>query len=293
MLDRLVLAYYVFAFVYLLIQLLSKREGIFIKGIILLSCPFISIFLIHAMSKKLYSKHHLPDWLLRREQYDDVVIKPPDIEEETNVIPFQDALILNNNKTKRKILMDLLKGDFLQNVDALELALHSEDSETSHYAATAIQQVKSELLKKIRKLEQQLLEDNRTDAGFLESYRDLLKNYIKIEFLDERTRRKQMFIYIKTLNQLILLSPKYDTNNYIAKIDTLLQLGEYQEAVETAEQFLSYFPNEEEAYFSAMNVHYSMRNTLEFKKIISKLRSSDIQLSPGKLNQLRFWLSGE
>lgn len=239
----------------------------------------------------MYSKGSLPDWLLRREKYDDFVLRSPDIEEETNIIPFNDALILNDNKTKRKILIDILKGEFLKNVEALELALQSDDSETSHYAATAVQQVKSDLMKNMRQIEEQM-SDNE-DIHLLGTYRDMLKNYIRIEFLDEQTRRKFTYTYLQTLTKLIQNSPKGDGLNYIEKVDTAIVLNEHQEALATAEQFLKLFPNQEEAYFSLMKVHFSMRNQVEFKRVLNELRLTDIKLSPEKLNQLRFWLQGD
>lgn len=245
------------------------------------------------MSKKIYSKGELPDWLLRREQYDDFVLRSPDIEKETNIIPFNDALILNDNNTKRKMLIDLLKGEFLQNVNALELALQSDDSETSHYAATAVQQVKSELMKNMRQVEEQL-ESDEGDYRVHESYRDMLKNYIRIEFLDEQTRKEFTYTYLKTLDKLIRLSPISDPFNYVEKIETAILLHEYQDALETAERFLSLFPDLEEAYFLSMNVHFSMRNQDEFNQVMNRLLSStNIKLSPDKLNQLRFWLKGD
>lgn len=290
--GSLFIAYYTAAAIYVIILLFLKRKGTVLRLLILVSCPFIGIFLIYAMTKKVYSKDELPDWLLRREQYEDFVLKTPDIEEETNIIPFHDALILNDNKTKRKMLIDLLKGEFLQRVDALELALQSDDSETSHYAATAVQQAKSDLLKDMRKLEGQL-DTNKNDVFMLETYRDLIKHYIKIEFLDERTRRKYTHKYIQTIDRLLEQGPGNDATNYLEKMEAALYLDEYQIALETAEQFFTLFPEEEEAYFALMNVHYKMKNKAEFQRIINQLRSTNIKLSPDKLNQLRFWLQGE
>ncbi|MBU7594434.1 hypothetical protein [Metabacillus halosaccharovorans] len=291
LLGSLFITYYVGAAVYLIFLLVLKREGVVLRFLILLSCPFIGIFLMYAMTKKVYSKDELPDWLLRREQYDDFVLKTPDIEEETNIIPFNDALILNDNKTKRKMLIDLLKGEFLQHVGALELALQSDDSETSHYAATAVQQAKSDLLKDMRKLEGQLANNN--DVFLLEAYRDLIKHYIRIEFLDERTRRKYTHKYIQTIDQILEHSPANGAKNYLEKIEAGLYLAEYHMALETAEQLLSLFPEEEDAYFAVMNVHFTMKNKTEFQRMITQLRATDIKLSPDKLNQLRFWLQGE
>ncbi|WP_226528010.1 tetratricopeptide repeat protein [Metabacillus niabensis] len=291
MLVSMFIAYYVVAAIYVIIHLFLRRKGTVLRLLILLSCPFIGLFLIYAMQKKVYSKDELPDWLLRREQYDDMVLKTPDIEEETNIIPFNDALILNDNKTKRKMLIDLLKGEFLQRVDALELALQSDDSETSHYAATAVQQAKSDLLKNMRRIEGMLASKN--DLALLESYRDLIKDYTKIEFLDERTRRRYTHKYIQTIDRLLEHAPSSDAANYLEKIEAALYLAEYHLALETAEQFLTLFPGEEEAYFALMNVHYKMKNKTEFQRMIDQLRSTDIKLSPNKLNLLRFWLQGE
>lgn len=292
MLTNALLIYYLLSIIYICLLVIFKRENFLIQAFILLSCPFISLLFIYAMSKKKYSKNLLPDWLLSREQYDDLVFKSPNIEVETNIIPFNDALVLNDNKTKRRMLIDLLKGEFSTNIDALELALKSDDSETSHYAATAVQQAKSDLMKTMRKLEEEI-DNAETDSRLLEDYRDILKQYIRIEFLDKQTRKRYMYTYLATLSKLIKLSPDSSKLNHMEKIDVAISLHEYREALEAANQFLAVFPDQEEAYFAAMNIHYVMKNSEGFNEIVGRLRGSEIRLSPDKLNQLRFWIQGD
>lgn len=292
MLTNALLIYYLLSIIYICLLVIFKRENFLIQAFILLSCPFISLLFIYAMSKKKYSKNLLPDWLLSREQYDDLVFKSPNIEAETNIIPFNDALVLNDNKTKRRMLIDLLKGEFSTNIDALELALKSDDSETSHYAATAVQQAKSDLMKTMRKLEEEI-DNAETDSRLLEDYRDILKQYIRIEFLDKQTRKRYMYTYLATLSKLIKLSPDSSKLNYMEKIDVAISLHEYREALEAVNQFLAVFPDQEESYFAAMNIHYVMKNREGFNKIVGRLRASEIRLSPDKLNQLRFWIQGD
>lgn len=292
MLTNALLIYYLLSIIYICLLVIFKRENFLIQAFILLSCPFISLLFIYAMSKKKYSKNLLPDWLLSREQYDDLVFKSPNIEAETNIIPFNDALVLNDNKTKRRMLIDLLKGEFSTNIDALELALKSDDSETSHYAATAVQQAKSDLMKTMRKLEEEI-DNAETDSRLLEDYRDILKQYIRIEFLDKQTRKRYMYTYLATLSKLIKLSPDSSKLNYMEKIDVAISLHEYREALEAVNQFLAVFPDQEESYFAAMNIHYVMKNREGFNEIVGRLRASEIRLSPDKLNQLRFWIQGD
>lgn len=292
MLANVLIAYYILSVIYLVAMLYGKRNGLVLQAMILFSCPFLSIFILYTIFKKPKDTQGLPEWLLRREQYDDKVLMSPDIQTETNVIPFNDALILNDNKTKRKILIDLLKGQFHHNIDALESALQSDDSETSHYAAAAVQHTKKELINQMKTIEAQLHEEEE-DYTLLAVYRDTLKQYIRIEFLDEQTRKKYLYSYLQTLTKLIQLEPLHDANNYSEKINTAIALEEHRVARETADLFLSFFPKEENAYFSTMKVHFQMKNRNEIEQIIHQLRLTDIQLSPNRLSQLRFWLQGE
>jgi hypothetical protein len=292
MLVNSLIAYYILSLVYLVAIFFYRRNGLILQAIILVSCPFLSIFIIYSIFKKPKDANDLPEWLLRREQYDDKVLLSPDIQTETNVIPFSDALILNDNRTKRKLLIDLLKGQFHNNIDALESALQSDDSETSHYAAAAVQHTKKELINQMKSIEAQL-NDEEEEYDLLSIYRDTLKQYIRIEFLDKQTRKKYMYSYLQTLTKLIQRESLRDPKNFIEKIDTAIALDEHSVARETADQFLSSFPQEEDAYFSSMKVHFQMQNVTEFKQIMNQLRLTDIKLSPNRLSQLRFWLQGE
>lgn len=292
MLINMLIAYYGLSVLYIIMMAILKRKGAGIQAMILIACPFISIFLLFAMSKRPNKDGALPDWLLRHEQYEDTSLQSPHIEKEINIIPFDDSLMLNNPKIKRSMLIDLLKSEFLQHVNALEKALKSDDSETSHYAATAVQQAKGELMNSMRKLEAQL-QDNEGDLEALKAYSEVIKQYIRIEFLDVKTRKKYMYTYLHIVNQLIEKALKPDPEYYEEKIRTALQLNEHQTALSTAAQFLEKFPEREEAYFLAMHVHYQMRNKAEFSKTIELLRTSHTTLSPERLNQLRFWLQGD
>lgn len=292
MVLNIVLTYYLLSLIYVIVLVVLRKRGVGLQAMILIACPFLSLLILYAMSKKPNRNGELPDWLLRREQYEDFALRSPDIDKEINIVPFDDALMLNDNKTKRKMLMDLLKGEFMQHVDALEHALQNEDSETSHYAATAVQKAKSDLLKNMRNIEMNL-EKKDVDYELLASYRDVLDQYIKIEFLDQYNRKKYAYTYLHTLDQLIQLSPKRDAGNYQNKIRVALTLGEHGKAADAATQFLATFPNDENAYFSAMNVHYKMYNELDFKQVMNRLTSSGIRLSPNRLNQLRFWIQGD
>lgn len=292
MLINALILYYIGALVYSVIIFVLRRKGAVLQFMILISCPFLGVLLVAAMFKKPAQNGELPEWLLRREQYEDVSLQTPDRETEANVIPFRDALTLNENAVKRKTLIHLLKQEFLHQSEALSLALMSDDTETSHYAATALQQAKSQLVKELKQLEEEL---QKEEAGVpvFKRYVHVLKQSVEMEFLDERTRQKYKYAYLQALNQLLAVNPQEEPLYFTEKIEAALDLEEFQDALDTADQFLAQYPSHEDAYFAAMNVHFRMRNEAAFFQLVDTVRLSSIRLSPERLNQLRYWLQGD
>lgn len=291
MLAKALISYYILVLLYSLVLFLLRRKGTLLQTMILVSCPFLGVLLIAAMFKKPKQNGEMPEWLLNRQEFEDVSLQAPNRDIEMNTIPFLDALTLNDNSTKRKTLINLLKKEFLQQSEALALALKSEDSETSHYAATALQQAKSQLTKELKLLDRKLLEDS---AGIETSkkYVEVLKQSVQMEFLDQRTRKKFMSLYSEALSQLLVLKPANSPYYFKEKIAVDLDLLEFRQALEAADLFLEQYPHLEDAYFAAMDVHFRMRNNKAFFQLIEKVRTSNIHLSPERLNQLRYWLQG-
>lgn len=291
MLAKGLIVYYLLVLVYSSILFVRRQKGAGLQAMILISCPFLGVLIIWAMFKKPAQDGELPEWLLSREEYKDVFLQAPNREVEMDIIPLLDALTLNENNIKRKTLIGLLKKEFLQQSEALALALKSEDRETSHYAATALQEAKSQLTKQLKLLEGKLLEDS-TNLEILKQYVDVLKLSVQMEFLDQRTRKNYMLLYSEALSQLLALNPTNSSYYYSEKITVALELSEFQQALDAAQAFLAQFPNTEDAYFAAMDVYFHMHNQEDFFKLMDTIRSSSIRLSPGRLNQMRYWLQG-
>ena len=282
-------AHYFVALIVLILFVLKQRKDFVPSFLLLLAIPIFSWGIIYYLQRSKGEDAELPDWLLRKETYEDVSLQRPDVSIETNLISLQDALILNSNQVKRKTLMNVLKNDFLQQAPLLAAALKSEDNETSHYAATALQQAKTLLAKQLRHVEQELNE-RPEDLDVLTSYLQILKQMIDMEFLDRRTQMKYTYTYLHALTALIELGGTIAPEYHVERIRTALSLDEYEQALSASELFLRQHPHREVAYFEAMHVHYAMKNVKQLHETVDALRASDIRLSPEGLDQLRFWI---
>ncbi|MED1568636.1 hypothetical protein [Bacillus paramycoides] len=210
------------------------------------------------------------------------------IESEMNIVPIQDALILNDNKTKRKLLIQSLKENSVGSTKVLEKALENEDSETSHYAATAIMEMKRKFLNSMRDLALQL-EEHPDDVRVLSAYAEKMNQYLKSTLLDEGTYRQYQSILSDILEKLLEAGQGHK-QYYIEKINCDLGLMDFDKAGYYSEKFLKDYPHEEMAYIMALKLHYIGKNPTQLQKVIMSLKNHPVRLSAEGLSIIRFWL---
>ncbi|WP_102275136.1 PLD nuclease N-terminal domain-containing protein [Cytobacillus massiliigabonensis] len=284
--------YYLFAIIYMIFQFRKNRRQVSVKMMILLFCPFFGMIFLYFMFHQLKSdEYSIPEGMIKREKEQSDILQKIDVEKETSIVPMKDALLLNDNQTKRRMLMNLLKNDTFNHIEILQTALQNDDSETSHYAAAAIQDIKGKLLNAIAQMEFQL-EEYPNDLKLLISFGQVIKNYLNTGFLDDRTEKRYRYQYTQILERMIEIDPN-EKKYYIEKINCDLDLGELKTAEKYCRIFLDQCSNEEESYFMAMKLYYSMKNQIKFQEVLLLLRQSSVRLTPQGLSKIRFWLHGE
>ena len=61
-----------------------------------------------------------------------------DEERERDIIPLEEAILVNEKKDEALVMMNVIKEDIRNSLASITLALDSEDSEASHYAAAVL-----------------------------------------------------------------------------------------------------------------------------------------------------------
>ncbi|WP_276354071.1 tetratricopeptide repeat protein [Cohnella caldifontis] len=216
------------------------------------------------------------------------------MEKEMNVVPLEEALFINDRATRRGVMIDLLKQDSLEYLDVLQLAVANEDSETSHYAVSAIMEVKRKLQLAIQELSVRY-ETDKDDPHLLQSYAEVLSQYLKSGFLDERTRLKHLYTYVEIMGQLIRLNPD-EPDYYIGKAEAEISLRLLADAEATALRFAERLPLREEAYLMLIKVYFNRRSYEQIRSTVIRMTEAPIRLSNQALSIVRYWLevsSGE
>ncbi|MCU6710805.1 hypothetical protein M6D81_19105 [Paenibacillus sp. J5C_2022] len=211
-------------------------------------------------------------------------------EKELGIIPIEDALLISEHATRRRVMIDVLKQDATHYLDILQKAVSNDDTETSHYAVSAIMEVKRKLLLALQDLSVQF-ENDREDRHVAKTYAEVLQGFMKSGFLDERTLFKYQYTYLSVLEQLIKLGESAEWA-YEEKVETELALKLIPMAETTSLRFVEAFPYREEAYLCMMKVYYTMRSMVKLQQTLLQLKQSPIRLSNRALMLVRFWSEG-
>lgn len=289
---NVLMMYFLIVCIYLIIQYRKDQKNFIVKMLIAIFCPFIGLIILYFMFHNVKNNEQfIPDGLIKKGEEKTEILRKVDVEKETSIVPMKDALLLNDRQTKRKMLLDILKNDTFHHIGILQSALENDDNETSHYAATAIQDIKGKLQNSIRQLEYQI-EKQPNDVDVLISFAQVIKQYLNTGYLDDRTKKQYAYRYSQILEKVIEIVPQ-EKEYYIEKINCDLQLGELKTAEKYSQLFLEFCADEEEAYFMSMKLYYSLKNQMKFKEVLQMLRDSSVRLSPQGLNKIRFWLHGD
>lgn len=276
----------------------DKREW-WIRFVLVASLPIIGFLMPAFWSKRWHdtnaSKNRLTELdmlsqtnIMAKNQFS--VFTKPEAEKEMNVVPLEEALLVNDLSTRRRVIIDLLKQDSIGHLEVLRMAVSNEDSETSHYAVSAIMEVKRKLMLMLQEFAVQY-EENKDDPHLLRSYADVLKSYMRSGFLDERTMLKHNHLYSMLLDRLLEIMPE-SPDAYVEKINTDLDLSNYMEAERAALIYREKYPRSEDAYLCLIKVYFTLRAVDKLNGTIEELKTSPIRLSSRALIVIRFWSKG-
>lgn len=291
MLKLIFLFYYVGCFGYACMAVRKNWENRLIKLIFFIFFPFLGIALAFYIFRKQGAASIMEKEAgssVRTEQPEAFqAVKSLDIESEINFVPIKDALILNDHTIKRKLLIHSLKGNTVENPALLKLALQDQDSETSHYAATSIMEMKRKYQNTLQIISGELKEQPE-NIDLRLAYVEALKQSLNSRFLDEGTDQQYRKLLSANLES-ILQQKKGSIQQFTDKINCDIELRNYDDAAYHSKLFLEMYPLEEKAYTTAMKLQYVLRNRLELQELIRTLKKQPVSLSADALNTIRYW----
>jgi len=149
----ILIANFIIALIYLFLKWIKKDLSCgIIMSIFMIICPLIGpLYLFFSwIIYEIYFKRRkidvcIAELSLRKEKID--VISKPNMRSALNKVPLEEALIVSDKKSTRKLLLDVLREDSNGSLKTILKAIEHKDSEVSHYAASAISDIINEFKK--------------------------------------------------------------------------------------------------------------------------------------------------
>lgn len=123
------------------------------EGIMMFLCPVVGpLFLAGLVFNKVFFRQNvdLEDVIFSKERVKTHL--RADEEREGNLVPIEEALAISDKDSLRTLVMNVVRGDVQNSLASISLALNSEDTETSHYAATVLRDALNDFRKRAQEL---------------------------------------------------------------------------------------------------------------------------------------------
>lgn len=206
---------------------------------------------------------------------------------EDRIVPLQEALLINEPSTRRELMMEIMYANPNDYVEQLKEASMNDDTEVVHYAVTALSELQKEYDLQFQDLEWQMKKDPDSEE-LEERYTNLLRRYLDSGLAEGNAKMIKLRTYSEMLERR--LKEKEDSLRlYRDKIETDLQIKEYEKAYEMIEKVLEKWEKNEAGYLLLLKYYAAMNRRRGIDSVLRSIERKGIYLSPEGRSAVRFW----
>lgn len=214
---------------------------------------------------------------------------------ESNLVSMEEAIAITNSKDLRTLMMNVVQGDVKKSLHSISLALNSEDSETSHYAASVLQDELNEFRITVENYRKKIEDESETGSAHGEELINNLTCVIEYmnPFLEQRVFSDiEQVSYVHTMAEFCeklyalgaeLLSSVF----YEAVCMRLLEIDEYEECEKWCERGREQYPNTLSSFTCELKLYFNWGNREKFFAAAEALKKSSVVLDRETLELIR------
>lgn len=202
------------------------------------------------------------------------------------VVPLEEALLVNSPRQRRQLILSVLEEDPMQYYAFLQQARMNDDSEVVHYAATAMAQISKQSDLRLQQLEQRCAAAPQ-DAGTRREAIRYLQQVLDAGLLQGRAaelRRRQL---ADLLEQVLRENPEYASGCQLARIQ--LELREDAAAKQTLAALTDRWPQQETAWLLLLRCAVQQKDGTAVQQVLDTIRQQGVWLSAEGRQTIQFW----
>ena len=235
-------------------------------------------------AKKSGSKKDALDNMSGRIEKKEIVQAP--VADSENIVPLEDALIMNDPKVRREVMMDVLMQDTGSYIHVLDEARMNDDVEVVHYATTAMASLSKEYELKLQEYSVEY-SDNPEKEGLLDDYINFLGQYISSGMISGQFLEIQRTTYHQLLRDKLSLKPNIDDYAILSK--SLMDGGLYSDADTALLTMEKNWPNDEKLWLLRFRYYYDTGAGSKVNEMIEKTSNDGGFYSRQVRDVVKFW----
>ena len=206
---------------------------------------------------------------------------------EKEILPLEEAMAVNDQSTRRRLVLDILRQDTASYTKLLLEATLDDDIEVSHYASTALMELQREHELAVQKADAALKEDPDNPQKQIKKMH-ALEDMLGSGMVDEEIRYVFLTQYIDLANMYLGSHPE-DMFTMIRIVEYELELKRFDDAMALADKMVSRWPNREEVWICKLEACYKSGDMDSFRSSIARMRDDNVYLTPENRKLVEFW----
>ncbi len=213
-----------------------------------------------------------------------------DEEVERNIIPLEEALLVNEKKDLRSVFVNVMREDIRSSLASITLALDSEDSETSHYAAAVLSDELNKFRMFVQKQLLEIREREHPDTECEELLVDYMDHILKQHIFSDHEQRKYVYemaevaelLYEKDASRITL-------ERYEAVCLRILEMKDYENTAKWCRRMEEQYPEELSTYTCKLKLYFADQDREAFFHTLDALKKSDVIIDRETLELIRIF----
>lgn len=206
-------------------------------------------------------------------------------------VPLEEAILINDAKVRRKLMLDILHRNPEKNIQLLQKASMTEDTELSHYATTAMMNIQSHYELEIHEMEEKSKEFP-DDVRLFRAYRRMLKRYINSGLIAGTILKVYQTKLDSVLQNLIRMEPLHE-NYHLDYVYNRISMGAIEKLDDKMVFIIEHWPEDEKVYKIRLALAEKRRDGEMIQRIMEEIREKDVYLSSSSKEWFRFWSDEE
>ena len=260
-------------------RLHDNRRTYLLRFIVMILCPVVGplfFFAVHLFYLTIFRfQVELDDVIFSKERVRTQL--KADEERERNVVPLEEAIAVNDQKSLRVAMLNVLKGEIQNSLAAISLALETKDSESSHYAASILSHELSEFRMEVQKLYLGIREEKEDQTEYEDMMISYTDNVLRQNVFTELEQKRFVHMMAEAAESFYIKNPSgMSEQQYESICLRLLGINEFENSEKWCIRLANQYPDRLSAFTCKLKLYFIVRNREAFFQTLDALKKSDV-----------------